>query len=350
LLENLPNGELWGNSLGTWATAIAALAVTALVLYVVRRYGLRRLERIASRSSRRRLLEQIIEVAQRSNILLIIGAILVGFNFVQVPNRIYGVFSAVLVLALLAQAAVMGGAVITIWLKHYKEERLDDDPSSVTMISALGIIAKAGLYVVVVLLALDNVGFHVSALIAGLGIAGIAVGLALQNILGDLFASLVIVFDKPFAIGDFLVIGDSTGTVERIGVKSTRLRGLGGEHLIFSNTDLVSSRVSNYQRMEERRIRFSFGVIYQTSYEKLREIPSMVEEIIGQVEDTRFDRAHFSSYGDSSLDFEVVYYVLTKDYAMYMDAQQKINFALFKRFEEEGLDFAYPTRTVFIEK
>lgn len=350
MLDKLPSGELLGNPAGTWLMAIIALVVTAVVLYGLRRFTLSRLQRIASRSPRRRLLEQIAELGRRTNTLLLIVAFVVGTALLDLPGPVYEVLQAALILALLLQAAIMGGALITAWLSHYREARLEDDPSSVTTISALGILAKSILYVVVVIVALDNVGFEVSTLIAGLGIAGIAVGLALQNVLGDLFASLVIVLDKPFVIGDFLVVGDYMGTVERIGIKTTRLQGLGGEHLVFSNTDLVSSRVSNYQRMTERRIVFSFGVIYQTPYEKLKRIPDIVEEVVGGVEGTRFDRAHFSSYGDSSLDFEVVYYVLTKDYAAYMDAQQEINFGLFARFEQEGLEFAYPTRTVFLEK
>ena len=183
-----------------------------------------------------------------------------------------------------------------------------------------------------------------------MGIGGIAVALALQNILGDLFASLSIVIDKPFVIGDFIVVDQLMGTVEHVGLKTTRLRSLGGEQLIFSNNDLLKSRISNYKRMMERRIVFGFGVTYQTPPEKLPLINEIVREIIGKQEQARFDRVHFKEYGESSLNFEAVYFVLSQDYNLYMDIQQAINLEMFRCFQKEGIEFAYPTRTLFIQQ
>jgi small-conductance mechanosensitive channel len=205
------------------------------------------------------------------------------------------------------------------------------------------------LYVLVLLMVLDNLGVDVTALVASLGIGGVAVALAVQNILTDLFACLSISIDKPFVLGDFIIVGDLLGTVEHIGLKTTRVRSLSGEQLIFSNNDLLGSRVRNFKRMYERRVVFTFGVVYQTRHEQLRRIPDMVRAIIEARENTRFDRAHFKAYGDSSLDFEVVYYVLVPDYNIYMDIQQAINLDLFERFEKEGIGFAYPTRTVYMQ-
>jgi small-conductance mechanosensitive channel len=176
------------------------------------------------------------------------------------------------------------------------------------------------------------------------------VALAIQNILGDLFASLSIVLDKPFVIGDFIIVGDLMGTVEKIGLKTTRVRSLSGEQLVFGNHDLLQSRIRNFKHLFERRILFSFGVIYQTPHDKLAAIPGMVREIIESLEDTRFDRAHFKEYGDFSLNFEVVYYVLKPDYNAYMDTQQAINLALYQRFQQAGIEFAYPTQTLFITR
>jgi small-conductance mechanosensitive channel len=209
-------------------------------------------------------------------------------------------------------------------------------------------VARLAVWSLVLLLALDNLGFNITALLAGMGIGGIAVALAAQNILGDLFASLSIVLDKPFVVGDFIVVGEQLGTVEYIGLKTTRIRSLGGEQIVFSNTDLLGSRIRNYKRMQERRVVFGFGVVYQTPHEKLQTIPGMVREIIGKLDRARFDRAHFKEYGDSSLNFEVVYYVLSADYNVYMDIQQAINLELFRRFQEDGIDFAYPTRTLYV--
>jgi small-conductance mechanosensitive channel len=198
-------------------------------------------------------------------------------------------------------------------------------------------------------LVLDNLGVNITGLVAGLGIGGIAVALALQNILGDLFASLSIVLDKPFVIGDFVVVDSLSGTIEHIGLKTTRIRSLRGEQLIFSNNDLLKSRIRNYKRMSERRIDFSFGVVYQTPLEKLKAIKKIVSDIIEKGEKTRFDRVHFKEYGDSSLNFEVVYFVTDPDYNIYMDVQEAINLEIFRCFAEEGIEFAYPTRTIFIQ-
>jgi small-conductance mechanosensitive channel len=184
--------------------------------------------------------------------------------------------------------------------------------------------------------------------VASLGIGGIAVALAVQNILGDLFASLSITLDKPFSIGDFIVVGDFQGDVEDIGLKSTRVRSLSGEELVFANTDLLNSRIRNYKKLQERRIVFTVGVVYNTPSGKLEKIPGMLEEIIKPIPDTRFDRAHFKTLGDYSLDFEVVYYVLVPEYATYLDIQQRINLTIYKQFEDEGIEFAYPTQTVVV--
>jgi small-conductance mechanosensitive channel len=197
---------------------------------------------------------------------------------------------------------------------------------------------------------LDNLGFKISTVVAGLGIGGVAVALAAQAVLGDLFSYIAIQFDRPFEIGDFIIVGDKLGTIEHVGIKTTRIRSLGGEQLIFSNTDLTNSRVRNYKRMHKRRVVFKFGVIYQTSLEHMKEIPAIVTDIVKKVEDATFDRAHFCSYGDFSLDFEVVYYVIGSDYNKYMDIQQEINLAIMEEFTKRGIEFAYPTQTLFLNK
>jgi small-conductance mechanosensitive channel len=203
---------------------------------------------------------------------------------------------------------------------------------------------------VVLLVALDNLGIDVTALVAGLGIGGVAVALSVQNILGDLFASLSIILDKPFVIGDFLIIDDYMGSVEYVGLKTTRVRSLSGEQLIFSNSDLLKSRIRNYGRMFERRVVFSIGVTYDTPREKLRRIPGIIQKAIEAEDKTRFDRSHFMKYGDYSLQFETVYYVLSADYNSYMDIQQAIYFAIHEAFEQEQIEFAYPTQTLFVAK
>jgi small-conductance mechanosensitive channel len=197
---------------------------------------------------------------------------------------------------------------------------------------------------------LDNMGFNITALVAGMGVGGIAVALAVQTILGDLFASLSIVLDKPFVVGDFLIIGDLLGSVEYVGLKTTRLRSLSGEQLIFSNSDLLTSRIRNYGRMFERRVVFNIGVTYQTPRDKLIKIPEIIRTAVETQDKTRFDRSHFKEYGNFSLNYESVYYIQGSDYNMYMDIQQDINLYIHEQFENEGIEFAYPTQTLFIQQ
>jgi len=211
-------------------------------------------------------------------------------------------------------------------------------------------VIKIIIWALAIIFFLDNMGFKISAVIAGLGIGGIAVALAAQAILGDLFSYFAILFDRPFEIGDFIILGDYLGTIEHIGIKTTRIRSLSGEQLVFSNTDLTKSRLRNYKRMGKRRVAFKLGVTYQTTLEQLKAIPGIIENIIKGVKDTTFDRAHFFSYGDFSLIFEVVYYVMSRDYNKYMDIQQEINFAIKKEFEAAKIEFAYPTQTLYLSK
>jgi len=197
---------------------------------------------------------------------------------------------------------------------------------------------------------LDNLGFKISAVIAGLGIGGVAIALAAQAVLKDLFSYFSILFDRPFEVGDFIIVGDLLGTIEHIGIKTTRIRSLGGEQLVFSNSDLTNSRLRNYKRMQKRRVVFKLGVVYNTSLKTLKEIPQIIEKSIKSIKNTVFDRAHFSSYGDFNLVFEVVYYVLSSDYNKYMDTQQEINFLIKEEFEKKGIEFAFPTQTIHLNK
>jgi len=230
------------------------------------------------------------------------------------------------------------------WQRNNQSEILEHSLSGIIKVIRFVVWSLA------IIFFLDNLGFQVTTVIAGLGIGGVAIALAAQALLKDLFSYFSIIFDRPFKIGDFLIVGDLLGTVEHVGIKTTRIRSLGGEQLIFSNSDLTDSRVRNYKRMDKRRVVFKLGVIYQTSLKDLKEIPVIIEKIIKGIEDTIFDRAHFFSYGDFSLVFEVVYYVIGSDYNKYMDIQQEINFAIKEEFGKRKIEFAYPTQSIFLTK
>jgi small-conductance mechanosensitive channel len=235
-------------------------------------------------------------------------------------------------------------------LQRYWVLNSDDPEENKTALSGLTLIMKILLWLVGGLVILTNLGVKITALVASLGVSSIAVAFALQSILSDIFSSFSIYFDKPFKVGDFIIVGSDMGIVKKIGVKTTRLTTLQGEELVISNHELTSTRIHNYKKMEKRRIVFNLGVVYGTPSEKLRKIPAIIKEIIQAQDMAEFDRSHFSTYGDFSLNFETVYYVITGDYAVYMDTQQSINLGIYEQFENEGIEFAYPTQTVYVQK
>lgn len=253
------------------------------------------------------------------------------------------------IVILVTQVAMWGTRIITVTVQRAFERQRVTNPATATHLTLVGLVGRIVLWSIAVLVMLDNLGFNISTLMASLGIGGIAIALAVQNILGDIFSSVSIALDKPFVIGDFIVVDSYMGTVEYVGMKTTRLRSLGGEQIIFSNTELLKNRIRNYKRMQERRVLFEFGIAYETPLDDIEQIPQMAREIISPDRfEVRFDRAHFKNYGDSALQFEVVYYVLDPDYNKYMDIQQAINLALLRKFRERGIAFAYPTQTLHL--
>jgi small-conductance mechanosensitive channel len=214
----------------------------------------------------------------------------------------------------------------------------------------LRFVGKLVLWAILVLAALDNLGINVTALVAGLGIGGVAVALALQNVLSDLFASLSIVFDKPFVIGDSISVNDLSGSVETIGLKTTRLRGAGGEQIVLANGELLKSRIHNWQRMSERRVVLAFGVPRDTPADVVAGVPERIRGIVEGLDQVRFERAHFKGFGESSLDFEAVYWILQPAYELFMDRQQAVNLALLKTLQEEGIGLAVPTQSLLLSR
>ena len=338
----------YGNPVYDWITAITISLALAIVLQIAKRIIIRRINALA-RKTENRLDDFVVDILSHTRFLfLLIIAFYFGMQYLELPPKPERFINHFAVIALLVQVAFWGNRGIALWLKDYLKRHKETDAAAATTMSVLGFIARVVLWSVLLLMILDNLGFNITTLVASLGIGGIAVALAVQNILGDIFASLSIAMDKPFVIGDFIIVGEQLGTIEYIGLKTTRIRSLSGEQIVFSNTDLLNSRIRNFKRMQERRVVFGFGVIYQTTLEQLRQIPLMVRNIVEGQGNARFDRAHFKEYGDSSLNFEVVYYVRSPDYNVYMDIQQAINLAIFEQFAQAGIEFAYPTRTLYV--
>lgn len=344
--------KIAGNALSVWLMAVAVTIVSYQGLRFLRAFLSQQLHRSARLENWQvtRFLGVILN--STANWFLLAFCVYAGSLLLDLPKKQVHFLSLLPSMAFFLQMAF--------WVKHgveYKLEELVARKPSLSEKQQFSTVATPVKFLVLFLLwslillaALDNMGINVTALVAGLGIGGVAVALAVQSTLGDLLAALTIAFDKPFIVGDFIVAGSSMGTIERIGLKTTRVRSLGGEELIFPNSDLLSSRIQNYKRMEERRVVFGFGVLYQTTAAQLRQIPEIVKDIIDGEEKCRFDRAHFLRFGDSSYDFEVVYYVLSPDYNVYMDLQQLINLALVERFEAQSIEFAYPTRTLYLHQ
>jgi small-conductance mechanosensitive channel len=347
---NFLERTLGENALWVWLLALGVFALTFLGLKLAT-WGIRRQLTARYERTKSEFVRLMADLARRTHLFFLLGvALYAGSLAVRLPPAASRAIGTLAVLAFLIQVASWGGRIITYWVDRAVKRKLEEegDAATATTLNAVAFLGKIALWTLVLLLALENVGIDITALVTGLGIAGIAVALALQNILGDLFASISIVVDKPFLVGDFIIVGDFMGTVERVGLKTTRVRSLTGEQLIFSNAELLRQPVRNYKRMFQRRVMFSFGVVYETPYEALAAIPRIVREIIEAQPNTRFDRAHFKEYGDFALGFEVVYYVLVPDYNVYMDIQQAINLELYRRFREEGIAFAYPTHTVYV--
>ncbi len=339
---------VFGFPLGEWLIAGGWGLGTALAVRFALQIVVAQIRRIAERTETD-LDDLAVELLDKTRYLFILlVGLWVAARSLDLPEAWDATMSAVLTAVILVQVGFWGMGVVNYVVRRARRESLDDDPGLATAIGAIGFIARLALWTVLLLTGLATFGIEITALVASLGIGGLAVALALQNVLGDLLASLSIVFDKPFVIGDFVVIGEFSGTVENVGLKTTRIRSLSGEQLVFSNSDLLSSRIRNFKRMEERRVVFHIGVEYGVPAEQLRGIPELVRSAVEAQENARFDRCHFKSFGDFSLNYETVYFMSVPDYAAYMDTQQAINLAVYESFEGEGIPFAFPTQTLHL--
>ncbi len=337
------------NSVRTWLLALGVAVAAAVVLRLLLALFGKYLSRVAKATASTWDDIVVHAISKTKRLFLLVIAVQAGSRVVEIPGTARDVLDAVTILAVLLQAGIWATAALRFGLSHERQKLLKEDRAAATSLSALGFVGQLLIWSLVLLLSLDNLGVDVTALVAGLGVGGVAVALAVQNILGDLFASLAIVLDKPFVLGDFIIVDDLVGSVEAIGLKTTRVRSLGGEQLVFSNSDLLNSRLRNYGRMVERRVVFTVGVTYQTDREQLGAIPGIIRDAVEAQPQTRFDRSHFFEYGDFSLNFETVFYVLSPNYNDYMDIRQAINLRLFEEFERRGIEFAYPTQTLFVE-
>lgn len=341
--------EFLGNKLTYWIIGIVVAISLLIILRILKGLLVHHFNILAQKTDTD-IDDLIVDLLNKTNFLLLfILSLYVGSYFLALPENIDKIKTGMAFVVILFQIAIWGSGIINYLVKKtFVTKDTFQTTLTQTQTSAIGFFGKFVLWSALFIIALQNLGINVTSLIAGVGIGGIAIALAVQNILGDLFASVSIMLDKPFIVGDFIIVDEHAGSVENIGLKTTRVRSLSGEQLVFSNNDLLSSRIKNYKQMQERRILFTIGVTYDTPSEKLESIPIIIKEIIDKLEKTRFDRAHFKEFGDFSLNFEIVYYMLVPTYIDYVDAQQAINLELYRRFEKEEIEFAYPTQTILL--
>ena len=349
-MDEFLNRRYYGNETGTWLIALAIVVGVTSLLLLVQHVLVRRFEARAKRTDN--LWDDLaVALVKRTRFyVFLLVSVLIAMRVLRLAVVFDRWLEIAVVVLLLFQAAVWGNTAITFWVRRLTASRQAvADTSSATTIRALGFLAQLLLWGFVLLLVMSNLGIDITALVAGLGIGGIAIALAVQNVLGDLFGALSIVLDKPFVLGDFIAIEKYQGTVEHIGIKTTRLRSVSGEQIIVANADLLTSRIRNYKRMYERRVEFGIGVVYSTPHATLSRIPEMVRAAIAAQPKTRVERAHFKGFGDSALTFEAAYFIASPDYHTYMDIQQAVNLELVRVFEAEGIEFAFPTRTIVVQ-
>lgn len=346
-VERLLDQAYFNNTLLQWTLAAGTFAVLFFVLLIIRRIIRSNYQRMAA-TARTEFMELPLKVASHTALLfLLIISLFAGLQFLTLPPKPARLLFTVVTIAAFWQIGVWVSHGVTTWLAHKQQQALAHDRAAAGSFGIIGFVARALIWAFVFLLTLDNLGIEIKPLLAGLGIGGIAVALAVQNVLGDLFASLSITLDRPFVVGDAIAVGDFNGTVEQIGIKSVRLRSVNGEQIVMSNADLLSSRVRNFGRMRERRVSFTLNLALDSPPEKLKQISGELRGIVEAENNVRFDRSHFARIGAGSLEFETVYFVTTADYLRYMDVQQNINLNIIQLLQREGLDLAVPVQRVW---
>jgi small-conductance mechanosensitive channel len=340
--------EMFGNPMSSYVVAGIALVLVTLTMWTIKIVVINRLQAWAKKTATDLDDFLIVLLNQLGLGVYLVVAVYIASHSLVLPGSLSRILHLLIVVVLTFKAIQILQQVVQFFLEKWMGRTEGADPTTQAAAKNLGIIVKVFLWIGGVMFLLDNLGIDVTAAIAGLGITGIAVALAAQTMLKDTFAAFCIFIDKPFKVGDTISMGDLMGAVEYIGFKTTRIRSLSGEQIVFPNSTLTDNQVRNFKRMEQRRIVFKIGIVYQTSVDKVRETPGLIKAIIDTTPNTKFDRAHFISYGDFALIYEVVYYVLNPDYLVYVTAQQEINFRLMEEFAKRGIEFAYPTQQLYV--
>lgn len=338
---------IYKNTLNDYLNFLVILLISVVIIRFFKFVIVKKLKDLAKKTETQ-IDDIVIDIIDKIHwTFFVLLALFVAINFIYIPEFIVTILNYTIAIYVVYYAIKMVHILIDYYTDSLiKKKQKYDKESDVSVIHVMNQFLKYFLWVIVIIAALDNLGYNVSTLITGLGIGGIAIALALQNVLGDMFASFSIYFDKPFKVGDYIIFGDNEGTVKKIGIKSTRIEALQGQEIVISNRQLIETIVHNYKRMQYRRIIFKLYINYDTGVEIVKKIPDIIKDIITKIDKAQFGRAHFSTFGDFGLVFEVVYNVLSNDFKTYMDVQQTINLAIKEKFKEEGIEMTYPTQVV----
>lgn len=348
LLDYIPYYSFWGNELKDYVLALVTLIVIYLLFRFIVFIILLRLEKWAEKT-KNDIDDKVLEMLEKCRwlVFLIIAVVYidVSLNFSSNIEKAINWSATIL-------AVLLGIKMINFWVEYVIQKMISHKAQAAEQMTMeiIGKMIKVLVWIIAVLFLISYFGYDITSLVAGLGIGGIAVALAVQNVLADLISAVSIYLDKPFKVGDYIVIGTQMGTVKNIGLKTTRITSLQGEEIVISNKKLTESEINNFGRMKKRRVVIPIGVTYDTKLRKMKKIPNALKKIVDSVKDTTFDRAHFKKYGDFSKIFELVFYVESQDYATYMDRLESINLKIQEYFEKEKIKFAFPTQTVHVKR
>lgn len=342
--------QWWGNSVQQYALSFAIFITLLIVCKVFETHIVHHLKKL-SETTDTDVDDTVVRVLDEIPLLFfMVVAIYYPITLLNVPAIVDKVASAIFIIALVVQAVISTSKLLEFFARKLLFKNEKEAAKNVTIFNGFKLIAEIAIWSIGIILILSNLGVDVSSLVASLGIGGVALALASQKVLGDMFSSFSIFIDKPFEVGDMIKVGNDMGSVKKIGLKTTRIQTLDGQELVIGNEELTSSRIHNFKKMKRRRIRFTLGVTYDTPSRKLRKIPEMLTEMFETEEGATLDRVHFKSFNDSSLDFEIVYHVESQDYAEYMDIQQRVNLDIVDTFNKAKIEFAFPSRTVYLQK
>ena len=347
-IEELLSYAFWGNSIKEYIIATVIFVLIVIIFRIVKYQIVKKLRKVAN-NTKAKVDDLLIKIVDKIGWpFYVFFAIFISLKFIHVPDivNVFFTYTTPIVVVIIVVRSLQ--QFVDYGIQKLGKEKQEENETAV--INIIGRILRGALWGIALVYVVSLFGYDVTTVVASFGVLGIVLAFGLQEVLSDIFASISIFFDKPFEIGDFIIVGDIIGVVKEVGIKSTRVQSLWGQEVVISNKELTSARINNYKKMKRRRIQFSFGVVYEISAEKLEKVLEITKDIVTSIELAELDRVHFKEYGDFSLNFEVVYYVNTSDYSKYMDIQQEINFLLKKRFEKEAISFAYPTQTIIVNK